>query len=160
MIGDEALRLAEPLWLLGLLLLPLLAWRHHRRGPSGALTCSRLPESVSGTWRIHFPFWLRLAAAAALLIALARPQLGLAWEETTTEGIDIQVALDVSGSMGAEDFAFMLHEKPGAYVKIGNGPVDGGRNLHSPHYDFNDDILAVGASYWVQLVKTLDARSA
>ncbi|KXU31522.1 peptidase M20 [Sphingobium sp. 22B] len=57
-------------------------------------------------------------------------------------------------TMGAEDFAFMLEAKPGAYLFIGNGPSDGGRVLHSPHYDFNDAILPVGASYWVRLVET------
>ncbi len=58
-------------------------------------------------------------------------------------------------SMGAEDFAFMLQEKPGCYVWLGNGPADNGRNLHSPHYDFNDDALATGVSYWVSLAQTL-----
>jgi Ca-activated chloride channel family protein len=104
-IGDEILHLARPLWLLGLAALPLLAWWHHRRGTTGALVYSRLPRTVGGAWRLHLPFYSRLAAATLLLLALARPQLGLAWEETTTEGIDIQIALDVSGSMGAEDFA-------------------------------------------------------
>ena len=50
-------------------------------------------------------------------------------------------------SMAAEDFALMLARVPGAYVWIGNGPVAGGRNLHSPHYQFNDDILPVGVQY-------------
>ena len=58
-------------------------------------------------------------------------------------------------SMGAEDFAFMLREKPGCYVWLGNGPADNGRNLHSPHYDFNDDALPIGVSYWVSLARTL-----
>jgi amidohydrolase len=57
-------------------------------------------------------------------------------------------------TMGGEDFAFMLQEKPGAYLFIGNGPSDNGRILHSPHYDFNDDILSVGAAYWVKLIET------
>jgi Ca-activated chloride channel family protein len=97
--------LADPAWLLLLLLLPLLAWRHHRRGATGALTFSELPPATGGAWRLHLPFYCRLAALALLVVALARPQLGYAWEETTTEGIDIQLVLDVSGSMGAEDFA-------------------------------------------------------
>jgi len=97
--------LADPLWLAALALLPLLAWRHHRRaGALGALTYSRLPEGSGGAWRLHLPFYLRLAAAALLLVALARPRLGYAWEESLTEGIDIEIALDVSGSMGSEDF--------------------------------------------------------
>jgi len=66
---------------------------------------------------------------------------------------------DVRPSMGSEDFAFMLQQRPGCYVWIGNGGGDEGRNLHNPHYDFNDDILAVGASYWASLVeRTLAGR--
>lgn len=96
--------LASPAWLALLALLPLLAWLHHRRGPGGAVVYSRLPVRTAGRWRLHLPFYLRLAALALLIVALARPRLGYAWEESTTEGIDIQIALDVSGSMGAEDF--------------------------------------------------------
>ena len=56
---------------------------------------------------------------------------------------------------GAEDFAFMLEKKPGAYIMIGNGgPDEGGcHNVHSPLYDFNDRILTTGAAYWVNLVQ-------
>jgi len=57
--------------------------------------------------------------------------------------------------MGSEDFAFMLQVKPGCYVFIGNGPGDGGCLLHNPHYDFNDAILPLGASYWVRLAERL-----
>jgi hippurate hydrolase len=75
-----------------------------------------------------------------------------------------RAASDVSGpkkiitnptpSMGSEDFAFMLNEKPGCYVWIGNGFVEGGCMLHNSNYDFNDDILTIGASYWARLVET------
>jgi amidohydrolase len=62
-------------------------------------------------------------------------------------------------SMGAEDFAFMLEKRPGCYVWVGNGPTDGGRILHNPHYDFNDDILPIGVAYWGELVeRALPAR--
>jgi Ca-activated chloride channel family protein len=96
--------LQDPAWLLLLALVPLLAWRHHRRPALGALAYSRLPAAVGGAWRLHLPFYSRLLAFACLVVALARPQLGYSWEESLTEGIDIQIALDVSGSMGAEDF--------------------------------------------------------
>jgi amidohydrolase len=69
-------------------------------------------------------------------------------------GID-HVDREMLPSMGAEDFAFMLQQRPGCYVWIGNGPRDGNRTLHSPHYDFNDAILPLGASYWARLVETL-----
>ncbi|MCC6473103.1 MAG: amidohydrolase [Burkholderiales bacterium] len=58
-------------------------------------------------------------------------------------------------TMGAEDFAFMLQNKPGCYVLMGNGQGEGqpGCMLHNPGYDFNDEALAVGGSYWVRLVE-------
>ena len=63
------------------------------------------------------------------------------------------VDTDPMPSMGAEDFAFMLQQKPGCYLWIGNGSSDGSCLLHNPHYDFNDEILPLGAAYWVKLVE-------
>jgi Ca-activated chloride channel family protein len=98
--------LASPWWLLLLLAVPLLAWWHHRRNALGALTYSALPGggAAGGGWRLHLPFYCRVLALSCLAVALARPQLGYAWEESLTEGIDIEIVLDISGSMGAEDF--------------------------------------------------------
>ena len=63
-------------------------------------------------------------------------------------------------SMGSEDFAFMLQEKSGCYVWLGGGRGPGTPNLHNPHYDFNDEALAIGASYWVTLAEAqLPARA-
>ena len=69
-------------------------------------------------------------------------------------GID-NVDLNPQPSMGSEDFSFMLQEKPGCYVWLGNGSSDGGCLLHNPHYNFNDEILTIGASYWVKLVERI-----
>jgi len=55
--------------------------------------------------------------------------------------------------LGSEDFAFLLEQRPGCYVFIGNGTEAGGCMIHNPHYDFNDGILALGASYWVRLAQ-------
>lgn len=66
---------------------------------------------------------------------------------------------DLLPSMGAEDFSFMLQAKPGCYVWIGNGPGESGCMLHNPHYDFNDEIIPLGASYWVKLVEHVLANS-
>ena len=53
-----------------------------------------------------------------------------------------------------EDFAQMLNAKPGCYVLIGNGTEGhNGRPLHNPGYDFNDDVLATGAAWWVKLTE-------
>ena len=59
---------------------------------------------------------------------------------------------DLPPVMGAEDFGWMLKKKPGCYIWLGNG---GGAPVHNPNYDFNDEVLAVGASYWSELVETL-----
>jgi amidohydrolase len=64
-------------------------------------------------------------------------------------------------TMGAEDFAYMLQERPGCYVFIANGDGshretghgDGPCMLHNPSYDFNDDLIPLGATYWVQLAE-------
>jgi amidohydrolase len=56
-------------------------------------------------------------------------------------------------TMGAEDFAYMLEQRPGSYVFIGNGGGEDAPMLHSPHYDFNDEALPYGASYWARLVE-------
>ena len=56
-------------------------------------------------------------------------------------------------SMGAEDFAYMLEARKGAYIWIGGGEAQAGKMLHNTSYDFNDDILPIGASYWARLVE-------
>jgi hippurate hydrolase len=69
------------------------------------------------------------------------------------------VAANCEPTMGAEDFAYMLLEKPGCYVFIGNGDGThrnaghglGPCNLHNPSYDFNDDLIPLGATYWARL---------
>lgn len=50
---------------------------------------------------------------------------------------------------GAEDFAYMLKQRPGAFIMVGNGDTAA---LHTPHYDFNDDLIPVGVQYWAALV--------
>ena len=59
---------------------------------------------------------------------------------------------EIYPAMGAEDFSYMLQQKEGAYIWLGAGRDH--QNLHSPLYDFNDDILPMGASLWVRIVET------
>jgi amidohydrolase len=63
------------------------------------------------------------------------------------------VVRDLDPSMGAEDFAFMLQQRPGAYFRIGQGSGEGGCFLHNACYDFNDAILPLGAALFVRLVE-------
>lgn len=64
---------------------------------------------------------------------------------------------NIEPTMGAEDFAFMLEKKPGAYIFMGNGGIDQGSPcmLHNPGYDFNDQAIKWGVAYWCQLVEQL-----
>ena len=61
-----------------------------------------------------------------------------------------RVDADTPPSMGGEDFSFMLERRPGAYIFLGNGPS---AELHTNQYDFNDDIIPVGVTYWVRLAE-------
>jgi len=70
------------------------------------------------------------------------------------------VVTDAMPSMGGEDFAYMLKEKPGSYIWIGNGQAGAGQGLHNPGYDFNDEALTWGASYWSQLVENVLGEAA
>lgn len=63
------------------------------------------------------------------------------------------VYLNPKPSMGSEDFAYMLQEKPGAYIWIGNGDGEGSCTVHNPGYDFNDEILPLGATWWVKMAE-------
>ena len=75
----------------------------------------------------------------------------------------VRAACDVAGadsvnsnvdpSMGSEDFSLMLQQRPGAYMLLGTGDRGEGTRLHQPRYDFNDDLLVIGASWWVRLVE-------
>ncbi len=60
-------------------------------------------------------------------------------------------SVEADGTMGGEDFAYMLQARPGAYIFLGNGDST---ELHSDTYDFNDEIIPVGVSYWVKIVET------
>lgn len=78
-----------------------------------------------------------------------------------TEIVGPENVMDFEPTLGAEDFAYFLLEKPGCYVVIGNGEGDqresghglGACVLHNPNYDFNDDVIPLGATYWVRLAE-------
>ncbi|MFA5083714.1 MAG: M20 aminoacylase family protein [Hydrogenophilaceae bacterium] len=104
-------------------------------------------QQIGLDYRRGYPPTVNTAAEAALCREVAAGIVG-----------DDNVRMDRHPSMGAEDFAYFLNERPGCYVWIGNGLGEGGCMLHNPHYDFNDDILALGASYWVRLAEHLLAK--
>jgi Ca-activated chloride channel family protein len=103
-------RFEEPLWLWGALLGPLLLvvlWRREKRAPAVVFPgIARLAgRKVGSRARLrHLPAILAAAALVVGFVAQARPQQGSLRENVSTQGVDIVVALDVSGSMAAEDF--------------------------------------------------------
>jgi amidohydrolase len=111
----------------------------------------RLHEVVEGTARLHgakakltyrrdYPVTRNHDRQTAFAATVAAEVVG--WER-----VDDKVA----PVMGAEDFSFMLNERPGAFIFVGNGESAG---LHHPAYNFNDEVIPVGTSYWVKLVET------
>ncbi|MBM3555734.1 MAG: amidohydrolase, partial [Alphaproteobacteria bacterium] len=100
--------------------------------------------SATVRYEKRYPPTVNSAAETKSATAVAREVVGVE-----------NVVTDPSPLMGSEDFAFMLQKKPGSYVWIGNAGETGGCMVHNPHYDFNDEILPIGASYWARLVETL-----
>ena len=80
----------------------------------------------------------------------AREQTAFAAEVARDVAGEERVDDDVPPSMGGEDFSFMLEARPGAYIFLGNGDSS---ELHTDTYDFNDEVIPVGASYWVLLAE-------
>ncbi len=114
---------------------------------------SRLAQSVAQGFRLH----------AEVCFNPENPGYPVTVNSPDETASAIRAAIEVAGagcvntaptpSMGAEDFAFMLQQKPGCYIWIGNGSSQGNCLLHNPNYDFNDEILPLGAAYWVKLVE-------
>ena len=111
----------------------------------------RLREVVEGTAKLHgakvkfsyrrgYPVLKNHAAQTEFAASVAA---GIAGKD--------KVNTALAPVMGAEDFSFMLNARPGAFIFVGNGDSAG---LHHPAYNFNDDVIPIGTSYWVKLVET------
>ena len=98
---------------------------------------------IAFSWHAGYPATVNHAAEAGRAGKIMESVLG-----------DDSVDRDVEPSLGAEDFAYMLEEKPGAYIWIGSGPAPAEGMLHGARYDFNDEVLPVGATYWAKLVES------
>ena len=112
---------------------------------------TRIREVVEGTARLYgakvaltykrdYPVTRNHERQTEFASAVAADVVGRAHVEDDTPPV-----------MGAEDFSFMLEARPGAFIFVGNGDSAG---LHHPAYDFNDDVIPIGTSYWVKLVET------
>ena len=113
-------------------------------------TAAAFDAEITFDFKRNYPPLINHAQETAFAIGVMQQIVG-------AEHVNAQV----EPTMGSEDFAFMLQEKPGCYVFIGNGEGAhremghglGPCNLHNPSYDFNDDLLPIGATYWVRLAE-------
>jgi amidohydrolase len=111
----------------------------------------RIGEVAEGTARLY-------GATARVTYRRGYPVL-MNHERETSFAADVareivggsKVDTDLAPVMGAEDFSYMLQERPGAFIFVGNGDSAG---LHHPAYNFDDEVIPVGTSYWVRLTET------
>lgn len=119
-----------------------------------ALLCGRLEEVVEGVcaslgasgtvnFTARYPAVINTAESATLA---ARTAAGIVGEDN--------LDADADPVMVSEDFAYLLEASTGCFMLIGNGPGEGGCAIHNPGYDFNDDILSLGATYWARLAES------
>jgi hippurate hydrolase len=98
-----------------------------------------LGGKASVSYRRGYPVTVNAERETAYAASIAREVAG-----------DERVSDVADATMGGEDFSYMLLARPGAFIFLGNGPSAG---LHADTYDFNDDIIPTGVSYWVRLVE-------
>jgi hippurate hydrolase len=130
--------------------LPTLDLIERRMREIAEHTAAAFGASVSFHFKRNYPPTINHANETAFALQVMRAMVG-------TEQVDAKV----EPTMGAEDFAFMLQQKPGCYAFLGNGVGahrehahgSGPCNLHNPSYDFNDELLPIGATYWVRLAQ-------
>ncbi|OWW21916.1 M20 aminoacylase family protein [Noviherbaspirillum denitrificans] len=135
---------------------PVLDLMERRMQEIAEHTAAAFESSVDFRFKRNYPPLINHSKETAFAVEVMRSIVG-------PDKVDSQV----EPTMGAEDFAFMLQEKAGCYVFIGNGEGahrDSGHglgpcNLHNPSYDFNDELLPIGASYWVKLAESWLAKS-
>ena len=97
----------------------------------------RRPSSITAA---TIPCWSIPAEQTGFAAGIARGVAG--------EG---RVEAEAPPIMGGEDFSFMLNARPGAFIFVGNGDT---APVHHPEYDFNDEAIPAGCSYWARLVET------
>jgi hippurate hydrolase len=108
----------------------------------------RIAHGVAATFGVTAVVGITPGVAA---VVNSPAEAALAAEAAAESGLAVH--RNLRPSMASEDFGVFLQERPGAFVWIGNGPADGGRELHNPHYDFNDAILPAAARFLASAAK-------
>jgi amidohydrolase len=103
-------------------------------------TAALFGATAKATYSRYYPVTVNHEAQTAFAVSVASGVVGAA-----------NVNPAMRPTLGGEDFSFMLEARPGAFIFVGNGDSAG---LHHPAYNFNDDVIPVGVSYWAKLVET------
>lgn len=111
----------------------------------------RIAESVATAFGAEIDFTFKRGYPATVNHAEQTEKAARIAEAVLGEG---KVTRDMQPVMGAEDFSFMLEKRPGAYIAMGQAGGPSGCMVHNPKYDFNDEILPVGASWYATLVES------
>jgi len=125
-------------------------FRSHRRPVRDAIEAGirRVADGIAQTFGMTAEVAIRHGAAATVNHGA---EADLAADAAAGAGLPVR--RDLPPSMAGEDFGWFLHERPGAFVWIGNGPTDAGRELHNPAYDYNDAILPAAAAFLASVAK-------
>ncbi len=111
-----------------------------RMGAIIAATATAYGAEVNFSYRRGYPVTVNAEAQADFAARVASEIVGAPRVDASAPPV-----------MGAEDFSFMLNARPGAMIFVGNGDT---ANLHNPKYDFNDELIPVGCSWWARIVET------
>jgi len=102
-------------------------------------TASTYDAKVTLNYERGYPVMVNAVKETSYMVDVAEEVAGVA-----------NVDNNAAQVMGAEDFSYMLEERPGAYIRVGNGDT---ASLHHPNYNFNDEAIPFGTSFWVELVE-------
>ncbi len=118
------------------------------------ILCRRIVEVAEGVCSAHGAFAEVEFLTQAPAVINTPESAELACQVATDIAGGEKVVSNVAPVMVSEDFSYMLEKKPGCFMFIGNGEGEGGCSIHNPNYDFNDDVLTLGSSYWVKLTES------
>ena len=124
-----------------------MRWLREATGDALEEGIRRVADGVAAT------YGLRAEVAVRRGVAVTANQPAERELAAEAAGAVSSVRRDLLPAMTGEDFSWLLREVPGAFVWIGNGSAEGGRELHNPSYDFNDDILPTASAWLAEVAK-------
>ncbi|CAH0207507.1 amidohydrolase [Roseomonas sp. CECT 9278] len=122
-------------------------WLRDEDGETIRAGLDRVAHGIAATFGVQAAFSFRQGVGVTANTPAERELAALAASAVS------ECRRDLPPAMTGEDYAWFLRDVPGAFVWIGNGPAEDGRELHNPRYDFNDDVLPVAAGFLAEVAK-------